>query len=311
MYLSLIFFCFMTALSHNIPQMERNAGGCVTLPCKYNRSAVEGADGTLDIEWTVKNVTDPLIWLSGGKVFKNVPRLSPRISFMAHNSTTGDASVRIISLTQEDSGLYHCKVRKGAYSNLIHVNVTVLDMFDPAVVVENITEIQKNVGESVILPCGYNQSAAEGAEGNVDIEWSIRKETNFTETLICQSTVCKRNPGMSPRISLVSDNDTNGNASMTIVSLATADSGLYLCTVWKGCHILHQNTVNVMVLGGKAPPVALLLLYVFITLAVCIVLITLLFLGYCHFRKIRKTNCMKLSYGVNDTKQLLQLYEDN
>lgn len=56
---------------------------------------------------------------------------------------------------------------------------------------------------------------------------------------------------MSPRISLVSDNDTTGNASVAIVSLATTDSGLYLCTVWKGCHILHQNTVIVTVLGGK------------------------------------------------------------
>ncbi|XP_033851935.3 CXADR-like membrane protein [Acipenser ruthenus] len=300
MYLSLILFCFMTALSHNIPQMERNAGGCVTLPCKYNRSAVEGADGTIDIEWTVRNVTDPLIWLSGGKVFKKVPRLSPRISFVAHNSTTGDASVRIISLTPEDSGLYHCNVRKGAYINLILVNVTVLDMFDPAVVGENITEIQKNVGESVILPCGYNQSAAEGAEGNVDIEWSIRNQTNFTETLICQSTVYKRNPGMSPRISLVSDNDTTGNASVAIVSLATTDSGLYLCTVWKGCHILHQNTVIVTVLVGKAPAVALISLYVFITLAVCIVLITLLFLGYCHFRKIRNNSASSMYYKENE-----------
>ncbi|XP_041098409.1 coxsackievirus and adenovirus receptor-like isoform X2 [Polyodon spathula] len=309
MYLSLIFFCFTAALSHGIPQVERNAGGCVILPCKYNQSAVEGAEGSIDIEWTVSNVANPLIWLSGGKVFKKVPRLSPRISFMAHNSTSGDASVWIVSLTAEDSGVYRCKVRKGGYSNQINVNVTVLDkdMFDPAVITENITEIQRNVGESVILPCGYNKSAAEGAEGNVVIEWSVRNQANLTK--ICQSTVYERNPGMSPRISLVSDSNMTGNASVSIVSLTTADSGLYRCTVWKGWHILHQNSVIVTVLGGEAPAAALLSVYISITLVVCIVLITLLLLGYCHFRTVRNNSASSLNYKENELYETVQRHK--
>nr|XP_015192894.1 PREDICTED: coxsackievirus and adenovirus receptor-like [Lepisosteus oculatus]XP_015192895.1 PREDICTED: coxsackievirus and adenovirus receptor-like [Lepisosteus oculatus] len=134
MYLSL-FLCLLNGLLQaagrgSLLNIEGRAGGTAVLLCLYNLTALDNRTGNLDIEWTVRNtanISDPVIWFSGNQVFKLVPSFSTRISFSSDNQTTGDASVKIISLRTEDSGLYQCQVKKVPFIQKTTINMTVLE----------------------------------------------------------------------------------------------------------------------------------------------------------------------------------------
>ncbi|XP_060738814.1 cell adhesion molecule DSCAML1-like isoform X2 [Tachysurus vachellii] len=163
---------------------------------------------------------------------------------LVNDHSSGNLSLLISHLTEQDGGLYMCDVKVGEY-RFISLTVKGCSLKGNG----ETEEITAYTGDSVLLPC----SCTELHRKPETFTW--KKSTNNWTQISPESDEYKE------RFQLVNDH-SSGNLSLLISHLTEQDGGVYRCDVKggeyrdisltvKGCR-LNQQTVNVTGIVGQS-----------------------------------------------------------
>ncbi|XP_024117011.1 hepatitis A virus cellular receptor 1 [Oryzias melastigma] len=211
-----------------VSQCERRITGRrgldITLPCNYDIKT----NGPTEVCWgrgdlPFRGCSDQVLATDGHQV-KEDTRVSSRYQLKGRLDE-GDVSLTIMNITDEDTGLYGCRVQvPGLFNDLKdHVLLTVKagsDCDDDGVIAY--------VGEEVTLPCRYNVTS-----GRIPMCWNRGALTTIgcVNTLLAtDGSIVKEEKRVSSRYQLLGRLD-EGDVSLTIKNVQEDDSGMYACRV--------------------------------------------------------------------------------
>ncbi|XP_024117010.1 hepatitis A virus cellular receptor 1 homolog [Oryzias melastigma] len=200
-------------------------GQNLTLPCNYDIKT----NGPTEVCWgrgpvPTSGCSDQLLVTDGYNVIEET-RVSSRYQLKGRLDE-GDVSLTILNATEEDTGLYGCRVQiSGPFNDeKHHVNLTVKrgsDCEDDRIVA--------HVGQEITLPCRYDSST----NGEIPVCWGRGEIPLFgcrDELLATDGTSVKEESRASSRYQLLGRLD-KGDVSLTIRDVREEDAGMYGCRV--------------------------------------------------------------------------------
>ncbi|RVE63332.1 hypothetical protein OJAV_G00135200 [Oryzias javanicus] len=222
----------------------------VTLPCNYDIKT----NGPTEVCWgrgpvPTSGCSNQLLATDGHNVIGET-RASSRYQLQGRLDE-GDVSLTIVNATEEDDGVYGCRVQvPGPFNDeKHHVNLTVKrvpDCEDDGIVAY--------VGQDVTLPCRYDSST----NGEIPMCWG-RGEIPLTgcrdELLATDGTSVKEESRASSRYQLLGRLD-KGDVSLTIRKVREEDAGMYGCRV-KIPGLFNDEKYYVDLSVVKAPPLTI------------------------------------------------------
>ncbi|KAA0708681.1 hypothetical protein E1301_Tti008065 [Triplophysa tibetana] len=178
-------------------------GGSVVLPC----SCTEPQAKPHQLKWT---------YYQGGlkEMFPSVhiERYKNRVTLL-NQTTPGNFSLLLSSLTKEDKGDYQCSVSPDQYT-FIRLHVKGCD------IVRKTLDVTGYLGESVVLPCSCTEPQAKPHQ----LKWTYY-QGGLKEMFPSEHIERYKN-----RVTLLNQN-TPGNLSLLLSSLTKEDKGDYQCSV--------------------------------------------------------------------------------
>ncbi|XP_057208607.1 neurotrimin-like isoform X1 [Triplophysa rosa] len=212
------------------------SGESVVLPC----SCTEPLAKPHQLKWKyVRNYKE--IYPS-----EHIKRYKNRVTLL-NQTTPGNLSLLVSSLTKEDDGDYRCSASSDQYT-YIRLHVKGCDMVRP----EPTLEVTAYSGESVVLPCSCTEPLAKPHQ----LQWKYVK--NHEEIYPSEHIERYKN-----RVTLLKQT-TPGNLSLLLSSLTKEDDGDYQCSASsdqsiyirlhvKGCDMVRpRSTLEVTGYSGES-----------------------------------------------------------
>ncbi|XP_039861826.1 programmed cell death 1 ligand 1-like [Simochromis diagramma] len=238
-------FVFVSADKKNI---TAESGQSVTLTCRApnnNNDIVEWSRPDLE----PKHV---LVYRGGNLVSDDQhPSFKNRVDLQDRQMKDGDMSLIVMNLTINDTGTYECRAftsgtncRKKANRSvepISIINLSVVDPPDPKI-------ITAESGQSVTLPCRASNN------NFIILEWS-RAGLGTQHVVVCrdgQFTPDDQHPSFKDRVDLQDRQMKDGDVSLILNNVTTADSGTYECRVLMG--EIHSWELNIIYLSVVGPP---------------------------------------------------------
>ncbi|XP_056620601.1 cell surface A33 antigen isoform X2 [Triplophysa dalaica] len=181
------------------------SGGSVLLPC----SCTDPQTKPHQLKWTYHQGDYKEFYPS-----EHIERYKNRVTLL-NQTTPGDLSLRLSSLTKEDVGVYQCYVSSDQYTYIrLHVKGCDMDM------VRQTLEVTGYSGGSVVLPCSCTEPQTKPHQ----LKWTYH-QGNYTEIYPSEHIERYKN-----RVTLLNQT-TPGNLSLRLSSLTKEDDGDYQCYV--------------------------------------------------------------------------------
>ncbi|KAG8001014.1 Coxsackievirus and adenovirus receptor-like protein [Nibea albiflora] len=142
--------------------VEKAVGENVKLDCFFTTGPED--EGMLEIEWSVKSVRHPMemagvLLYTAEHIYNNLyEHLKGRVYFDAQDPEKGDAAIHLSQLTQQDTGLYYCQVKKAPGIQRIKAVLRVLERSSKPKCYS--TEEDGEFGKTKVLHCGSEEGAA-------------------------------------------------------------------------------------------------------------------------------------------------------
>ncbi|XP_059581524.1 uncharacterized protein LOC109285136 [Alligator mississippiensis] len=150
----------------------------------------------------------------------------------------GDASLSLAAVTVPDRGLYWCVV---GYRVQQHHGETILHLLGAKVQVTTVPSSWARVGSGVLLHCRFT------VEGPVALD-SLRVQWYLGEVKVAWYD--RGRSQAQSGASLPSENELqSGDASLSLATVTTLDTGMYKCIVWYRKH-QHQGKTRLQLLVG-------------------------------------------------------------
>ncbi|XP_044227189.1 T-cell immunoglobulin and mucin domain-containing protein 4-like [Thunnus albacares] len=201
------------------------AGENITLPCKYDIKY----NGAMEVCWGRGSIThfgcnNQIISTDGRKVIEST-RVSSRYQLLGRLED-GDVSLTILKTTEEDAGLYGCRVDIHGWFNdeKHHIDLTI-----EKVIERSSMKVVGRAGENITLPCKYDFSY-NGASfvcwgrGEIPPSKCNNRIISTDGRKVIEST------RVSSRYQLLGRLE-DGDVSLTILNTTEEDAGLYGCRV--------------------------------------------------------------------------------
>ncbi|XP_056619732.1 uncharacterized protein LOC130433947 [Triplophysa dalaica] len=181
------------------------SGGSVVLPC----SCTDPQTKPHQLIWTYHQGNYTEIYPS-----EHIERYKNRVTLL-NQTTPGDLSLLLSSLTKEDDGDYQCYVSSDQYTYIrLHVKGCDMDM------VRQTLEVTGYSGGSVVLPCSCTEPQAKPHQ----LKWTYH-QGDYKELYPSEHIERYKN-----RVTLLNQT-TPGNLSLLLSSLTKEDVGVYQCYV--------------------------------------------------------------------------------
>ncbi|XP_070606377.1 coxsackievirus and adenovirus receptor isoform X2 [Erythrolamprus reginae] len=160
----------ITITSTEQTMVTKAQGGKVTLLCTFTLSTAD--ESAVEIEWSILQPKgeEPVIVYNEGKIYDEYG-MKGRVLFAKQNPASGNASIDIINLKLEDTGMYQCKVKKLPSIKTHRVHLIVLEK--PMKTKCHI-EGSQEIGSDLTLKC-------KSQEGSPVIVYSWKKTTGSQE----------------------------------------------------------------------------------------------------------------------------------
>ncbi|XP_062848407.1 uncharacterized protein LOC134310708 [Trichomycterus rosablanca] len=192
-------------------------GQSVVLPCSYT----ESQPTTEELTWFFVNKNCTQIYANN-----KTERYTGRVQ-RVHPGDSRNFSLLISNLTEEDGGVYRCKI--GNISKYFQLNVTVCSKL------KRQKKVMGFVGQSIVLPCSYTEPQQRAK----NITWLLRNH-NCHHTKIYPEDRTKRYTG---RVQLLHPGDS-GNFSLRISNLTEEDGGEYRCKIGNISRNIQLNVTD-------------------------------------------------------------------
>lgn len=270
-FLSLGPSCCLDITSTGPTVVEKASGESVKLDCQFTLAPEDS--GSLDIEWTLQPADTQgeekvVILYSGDRAYENYyAPLKDRVHFNSLDPKTGDASINLLSLKSDDTGMYQCKVKKvpGIRSRKVTLRVMVAPS-KPRCYADGSTE----VGKDVVLRC-------ECGEGTSPISYIWEKSTG--------NKLLPANAVLDPL-----------SGTLNLRNASEASSGTYRC-VAKNRVGMQECVLELNV----TPPTntAGIIAAVVISILLALIIIAIILFCYCRARH-RKKYEKEISYEIRE-----------
>ncbi|XP_041944682.1 uncharacterized protein LOC121706751 isoform X2 [Alosa sapidissima] len=210
----------------NSIEVTKYVGESVLLPC----SCADLQHKPYELRW-MKNTDE--------EIYPTKSHLLDRLH-MFNQDSPGNLSLLISNLTKEDEGNYSCEGRTSSYRDIT------LRVEGCSLMEKTQTEVVKNSGDSVLLPCSCSPLHVKPES----VIWNVirRRGSHYVSSIIVSST----SGPYRGRVQMF-NHLSPGNASLLISDLTVEDQGLYWCDLNK-----EVRTINLIIKAStstpKAPP---------------------------------------------------------
>uniref|UniRef100_A0A098M0Y7 Coxsackievirus and adenovirus receptor n=1 Tax=Hypsiglena sp. JMG-2014 TaxID=1550645 RepID=A0A098M0Y7_9SAUR len=160
----------VTITSTQQTMVTKAQGDKVTLLCTFTLTTAD--ENAVEIEWSIlpPKGEEPVIIYSEGKLYDKYGMMG-RVQFAKQNPASGNASIDILNLKTEDSGMYQCKVKKLPSIKIHRVKLAV---FEKPMKTKCHIEGSQEIGSDLTLKC-------KSQEGSPKIVYSWKKTTGSQE----------------------------------------------------------------------------------------------------------------------------------
>lgn len=142
--------------------LEKAVGQNVKLDCHFTTSPEDA--GQLEIEWSVKSIRHPMetaevLMYTAGQIYDQYYEpLKGRVYFHSQDPEKGDASIHLLQLTPEDTGIYKCQVKK--VPGIQNIKTVLRVLKPPSEPRCYYTEGTEELGKTTVLHCKSQEGAA-------------------------------------------------------------------------------------------------------------------------------------------------------
>uniref|UniRef100_A0A3Q2WKE0 Ig-like domain-containing protein n=1 Tax=Haplochromis burtoni TaxID=8153 RepID=A0A3Q2WKE0_HAPBU len=223
------------------------SGQSVTLTCRApnnNNDIVEWCRADLE----PKHV---LVYRGGNLVSdEQHPSFKDRVDLQGRQMKDGDVSLIVMNLTINDTGTYECRAFTSG-TNCRKKLHCVFDSFNLAALSVSLSDpkiITAESGQSVTLPCRASNN------NFIILEWS-RAGLGTQHVVVYrdgQFAPDDQHPSFKDRVDLQDRQMKDGDVSLILNNVTTADSGTYECRVLMG--EIHSWELNIIYLHVVGPP---------------------------------------------------------
>ncbi|XP_058247831.1 polymeric immunoglobulin receptor-like [Hemibagrus wyckioides] len=195
---------------------------------------------------------------------------------LVNDHSSGNLSLLISHLTEEDGGIYRCSVKGGVYTDIrLTVKGCTLNQLR--------VDVTGNVGQSVLLPCSCSELQAKPHT----FRWIFFKESDHMTIFPKDQT-----NRYTDRVQLFNDHPP-GNLSLLISPLIVEDRGWYRCEI--------NNNINTSILLTVKDPLP----YIPVAVVTVIFLHIIVAVVYCITRR-KGPGTVHYSRGDGDGRVSLQ-----
>ncbi|XP_005951986.1 cell surface A33 antigen [Haplochromis burtoni] len=270
---TLLFFSIFMFVSAGQKNITAESGQDVTLTCRdpnNNITAVYWRKADLEPKYVL------LYWNGHFDPDHQHPSFKNRVDLKDRQMKDGDVSLILKDVTTADSGTYRChvKIAETNSSKYITINLSVSPV---------IKSIPVKPGQNITLPC-------RAPNNNKCVKWSraFLKTKNVFLYRDGHFVPDNQHPSFKNRVDLRDRQMKDGDVSLILKNVNTADTGTYVCRIlmeetrsWKPISIIYLHVVPPGRSGGQGGSIGLI-----IGLVVAAVVVS----SCCYFCCCRKTS---------------------